>query len=58
MKELTCRDIGVDCDVKFQAENEESIMAQAAEHAAREHNLPSIPAHIEEKCRAAIKDVG
>jgi len=57
MKELTCRDIGVDCDVKFRADTDEEIMTQAAEHAASEHNLPTIPPHIEQKCRAAIKDV-
>lgn len=57
MKELTCKDIGVDCDVKFQGGDVEEIMAQAAEHAAKEHNLPTIPPHIDEKCRAAIKEV-
>jgi len=57
MKELTCRDIGVDCDVKFQGSNEEEIMTQAAEHAAKEHNLPTIPPHIDTKCRAAIKEL-
>lgn len=57
MKQLTCRDIGVDCDVKFTGETEEEIMAQAATHAASEHNLPTIPASIDQKCRAAIKDI-
>ena len=57
MKQLTCRDIGVDCDVKFTGETEEDIMAQAAAHAANEHNLPAIPPHIDQKCRAAIKDI-
>ena len=57
MKKLTCKDIGVDCDVEFLAETEDEIMKQAAEHAAAEHNLPSIPPYISEKCRAAIVDV-
>lgn len=57
MKELTCKDIGVDCDVKFQGGDVEDIMRQAAEHAAKEHNLPTIPPHIDEKCRAAIKEI-
>ncbi len=57
MKQLTCRDIGVDCDVKFVGETEEEIMAQAAAHAASEHNLPTIPPGIEQKCRAAIKEI-
>lgn len=57
MKQLTCRDIGVDCDVKFVGETEEEIMAQAAAHASSEHNLPMIPANIDQRCRAAIKDI-
>ncbi len=57
MKQLTCKDIGVDCDVKFVGETVEDIMAQAAAHAASEHNLPAIPSNIDQKCRAAIKDI-
>lgn len=57
MKELTCRDIGVDCDAKFNADTEEGIMVMAAEHAASGHNLPVIPPHIDQKCRAAIREV-
>ncbi len=57
MKQLICREIGVDCDVAFRGKTEEDIMRQAAEHAAREHNLPTIPQNIAQKCLAAIKDV-
>lgn len=54
---LTCRDIGVDCDVVFTGETPEEIMRKASEHAASEHNLPTIPQHIYEKCLAAIREV-
>ncbi len=57
MKKLTCRDIGVDCDIEFTGETDEEIMGKAAEHAASAHNLPSIPPHIEAKCRTAIKSI-
>ncbi len=57
MKKLTCRDIGVDCDVVFTGETVDDIMREASLHAAREHNLPLIPPHIEQKCRAAIVDI-
>lgn len=57
MKKLVCREIGVDCDVEFTGENDEEIMQKAAEHASSAHNLPAIPPHIEEKCRAAIRVV-
>ena len=55
MKKLTCRDIGVDCDIVFTGETDEEIMKKATEHASSAHNLPSIPPHIEEKCRKAIR---
>ncbi len=54
---LTCREIGVDCDVVFTGETPEEIMRKAAEHASSEHNLPMIPPNIYEKCIAAIKEV-
>lgn len=57
MKKLTCRDIGVDCDVEFVGETDDEIMAKASEHAKKEHNLPVIPQNIEEKCRGAICEV-
>jgi len=56
MKKLTCRDIGVDCDVEFTAETDDQIMEQASDHAKKEHNLPVIPLNIEDKCRGAIID--
>ncbi len=56
MKRLTCRDIGVDCDVEFSADTDDEIMKKASDHAKKEHNLPVIPPNIEEKCRKAIKE--
>lgn len=57
MKKLQCRDIGVACDIEFFGETDDEIMAQASEHARKEHNLPVIPENIEIKCRAAIVNV-
>ena len=54
MKKLTCKDIGVDCDVEFLAETEDEIMEKASSHAKKEHNLPVIPPNIDKKCREAI----
>ncbi|MHB1118169.1 MAG: DUF1059 domain-containing protein [Minisyncoccota bacterium] len=54
---LTCREIGIDCDVVFSGASSEEIMQKAAEHASSEHNLPTIPPNIREKCLAAIKEV-
>lgn len=57
MKKLTCRDIGVECDIEFFGETDDEIMHNASEHAKKEHNLPAIPPSIENKCRAAIVEV-
>ncbi len=58
MKQLTCRDVGVDCDVVFTGTTEEEIMKKASDHAVSEHNLPAIlPPNIDQKCRAAIIDI-
>ena len=58
MKQLACRDIGIDCDVRFTGKTEEEIMKKASAHAVSEHNLPAIlPPNIGQKCRAAITDI-
>ncbi len=57
MKKLTCRDIGIECDIEFLGETDDEIMHHASEHAKKEHNLPIIPPSIEAKCRVAISDV-
>jgi len=57
MKRLTCKDIGVECDVVFEGETDDEIMAKATDHAKKEHNLPSIPPNIESRCRGAIEEV-
>ena len=55
MKKLKCKDVGVDCDVVFEAASDDEIIAKAAEHAKEEHNLPELPPNVEAKCREAIE---
>ncbi len=57
MKRLTCREVGVECDVVFEAETEDEVMQKAAEHAAAEHNLPEIPPTLDKKCRDSIIEI-
>lgn len=52
---LTCKDVGVECDVKFIGDTPDEIMTLARKHAAAFHNLPDIPPEIEKKCRASIR---
>lgn len=39
MKELRCRDVGLDCDGEFTAETEDELLAMAGEHAMRDHGM-------------------
>jgi len=55
-KVLTCREVGMDCDFVARGDNEEQIMAQAANHARKDHGLDSIPPEVMEKVKAAIHD--
>lgn len=57
MKRLTCREVGVECDVVFEGATADEVMKKAAEHAAAEHNLPQIPPILDKKCREAMVDV-
>ena len=57
MKRLSCHDVGVDCDVQFEAETEDEVMQMAAKHAAEAHNLDPIPPQVAAKCRERIHDV-
>lgn len=54
---LTCLDVGVNCDAKFEAETEEEIIELAREHARTEHHLDPIPQDVIEKCRQSIREV-
>jgi AhpD family alkylhydroperoxidase len=52
--ELTCRDVGVDCDFVARGKTEEEIFAKAAEHGKKDHNMMEIPPELVDKCRSVI----
>ena len=57
-KELRCADVGFDCDATMQADSEEEIMAQAAEHARSVHGMSDTDLQQNEAAiRGAIRDV-
>lgn len=43
MKTLNCRDAGFDCDAKIQANTDDEILAQAADHASTVHGVTVTP---------------
>jgi predicted small metal-binding protein len=55
MKTLNCSDAGFDCEGKIQAESEEEILSQAAEHARTEHNTEVTP-EMAEQLKSLIHD--
>ncbi len=57
MKQFCCGDVVPGCSATFQASNEESLFAQIAAHAQRDHNFVEIPAALLPQIRASIRDV-
>jgi predicted small metal-binding protein len=55
-KMLRCRDAGADCDFVARGDTVEEILMKAAEHGKKEHGLNDIPAELEEKMRALIRE--
>ena len=43
MKTLNCRDAGFDCNAQIQAETDEEVLAQAADHASTVHGVTVTP---------------
>ncbi|MBT3534616.1 MAG: DUF1059 domain-containing protein [Rhodospirillaceae bacterium] len=54
-KTYTCRDVGVDCDWKTSAEDEDGIMAAIQVHAAEVHADIELTPELVDMVRAAIK---
>lgn len=56
-KSYTCRDVGVECDWKTNAETEGEIMAAIQKHAAEVHPTVELTPELVSAVRAAIKEV-
>lgn len=55
-KVLRCNDLMPGCPFEARGDSEESVLAQAAEHAKTAHNLTDIPEEMISKVRSAIRD--
>lgn len=53
--QLSCRDVGVDCDFIARGKDENEIMRKLEEHAKKEHGMKEIPQEIRTKARKALK---
>ncbi len=52
---VSCKDVGVDCDFKAEAQTEEELLKKLAQHAKEAHNMSSIDAATLAKVKSAIK---
>jgi predicted small metal-binding protein len=57
MKELRCADVGFECSAVIQADDEQEVMSQAADHAREAHGLMEIDEETGQKIRAQIRDI-
>lgn len=55
MKTLYCRDAGFDCKGVIQANTEEEVLKQAAQHALEVHGV-SVTPELAQQLRTLIKD--
>jgi len=57
MKEIRCRDAGVDCDFVARAENIDELMKKVKAHAQKDHGYKDIPPEMIEKVKKLVHDV-
>ena len=55
-KQFACKDIGMKCGFKAQAEDEERLMKKIAQHAKSAHKMAQIDSATLEKVKAAIRE--
>ena len=55
-KTLSCKDVGVNCDVVIKGKDDADVMRQAAEHAKGCHQGVQMTPEVQAKIRAAIKE--
>jgi len=51
-----CKDIGMDCPFRADADTEDELMKKITEHAKMAHNMKTISAKTRESFRKAIKN--
>jgi predicted small metal-binding protein len=56
-KQISCRDVGADCDFMVRAETEEEVMRVASDHGCRVHNFCDESPEMVDKVKSLIKNV-
>jgi len=55
-KQLTCGELMPGCKTVIEGQDENEVMARAAEHARKDHQVENIPPELVAQVRAAIKE--
>lgn len=56
MRELNCREVGFDCDEVIRGEDDNEVMAEAAQHARNAHGMNEIDEETGQRIRSLIHD--
>lgn len=56
MKQFACGDVVEGCSAKFEAETEEELFGQIAEHAREAHGIDDVTPELVEQVKAKIVD--
>jgi predicted small metal-binding protein len=56
MKEFSCGAVVPGCEAKFEAESEDQILAQVAEHAKADHGMDEVPPEVVGQVRENIRE--
>ncbi len=56
MKQLRCADAGFECEAVIEGEDEQEVMAKAADHAREVHGMTEIDEETGAKIRSLIHD--
>jgi predicted small metal-binding protein len=56
-RQLSCRDVGADCDFMVRAETANEVMSLASEHACQSHNMCEVTPELKSKAESVMKSV-
>lgn len=57
MRQIKCREIGVDCDFVAQGNTDEEVVEACRKHGKEAHGMQTLPPELEQKVRRHISDV-
>jgi len=55
-KVMRCGDVVPGCEYVARGQNDEEVLARAADHAKKDHGMESIPEDVLKKVKSAIQD--